>query len=134
VGFNAVLNSIIQLSGFLRVDTPGFQLLALGSDDGSELLIQGIQVIDNDGIHAFPGPGGVPKEISFTTAGLYAIEILFFESQVSAWGLEFCQNVCGIGTPVSGSLLYHAAVPEPVTLVLLGLGLIGVGFVRRRRL
>ena len=54
LGTVPVLNSILQFKGFLRVDAAGTLMLGLGSDDGSDLLIQGTQVINNDGLHGFP--------------------------------------------------------------------------------
>ena len=55
IAADPVLNSILLFEGWLRVDIPGSQLLGVASDDGSDLAIQGTQVIANDGIHAFRG-------------------------------------------------------------------------------
>ena len=52
-----ILNSIMRFMGFISVTSTGSQFFELGSDDGSEFIIQGTQVINNDGIHAFPGAG-----------------------------------------------------------------------------
>ncbi len=128
VGAVPVLNSILQFKGFLRVDVTGTHTLGLGSDDGSELLIQGTQVVNNDGLHGFPG--AAPVDVEFTTSGLYAIEILFFESQTSEWGLEFYFETPAAGTPVPTELLYE--IPEPSTAALAGAGLIAMRLGGRR--
>jgi hypothetical protein len=139
IGTTAVLNSILKLDGYLKIDAANANkslFLGLGSDDGSELLIQGTQVIANDGVHAFPGSGSGPKEIVFTTPGLYEMSILFFESQRVQWGLEFFLGSPGQGTPVPNSMLVKdvAPVPEPTTLTIWGcLGMLGVAIAGRRR-
>lgn len=136
VGSTSVLNSILQFDGFLRIDTPGSVLLSIGSDDGSEAVIQGTRVIDNDGIHAFPGGGAGPVEIGFLTAGLYELDVLFFESQVFDWGVEFVEGGPSSSNVIPQSRLYTstAVVPLPAALPLFGsalLGLLAFGWRRR---
>jgi hypothetical protein len=109
VGERPILNTILRMQGFLRVNAPGTQTIGVGSDDGSELLIQGVPVITNDGLHSFPGAG--PVDVEFTAAGLYAVEVLFFESQSSAWGLELYFDAPESETSIPTELLYP--VPEP---------------------
>jgi len=130
VGSNLVLNSILEFTGYLKIASDNTVLdLGVGSDGGSELVIQGTQVIDNDGIHAFPGAGHGPVDIEFASAGFYEMSILFFESQISEWGIEFYLNASQSGTPVPSSML---VVPEPSTLAVCGL-LGALGAVSRRR-
>jgi hypothetical protein len=135
VATDPVLNSILRFTGYLRVDQPGSLFLGVGSDDGSELRIQGTTVIFNDGIHGFPGPNDGPAEIGFEAPGLYEMEILFFESQVVGWGVEFYANAAGSGQAIPQRVLYRTTdVPEPGTMVLFALGAVGaLGLWRRRR-
>ena len=133
-----VLNSILKFSGFLRIDAPTTILaLGVGSDDGSDLVIQGTQVIANDGIHPFPGGNAGPTDVTFLEAGLYQLEVLFFESQPVQWGLEFFVGAPGAGTPVPTTHLYTSLgppiIPVPAGLPLLFTGLVGLAVVRRKR-
>lgn len=129
-----ILNSIMRFSGFILVSSAGSEFFELGSDDGSRLVIQGTEVINNDGIHAFPGAGSGPVEIGFTQPGLYAMEILFFESQVVDYGIEFTDGGFGTGDIIPMARLFPADhVSEPATLTLFAFGLAGLGFVARRR-
>jgi len=105
------------------------------SDDGSAVDIQGTRVLNNDGIHGFGGPS---TTVEFTNPGLYALDVLFFESQASQWGIEFRGGLDGaVPTTDISSRLYSlrgfaepgddrldsiqpgTPMPEPGTLVLL---------------
>lgn len=122
VANTAISGSILRFEGYLGVTSPGSVFLGLASDDGSELLVQGAQVIDNDGAHTFPGPGAGPVEILFTAAGRYRIELLYFETFPGGAGIEFFAD--NRGNPVAQAHLY-TAVPIPAALPLL-LGAFGL--------
>ena len=131
VAANDVLNSIWRFTGLLGVETAGSALLSIPSDDGSELIIQGTQVIDNDGIHPFSSP---VVEVAFSQPGLYELEMLFFESQAVAFGVEFRAD----GALVPQSRLYRTTdiitpVAEPLTVALIGLGLMLSAVTERHR-
>lgn len=135
VGTTNVLNSILRFNGFLKIGSDNtIKSLGLGSDDGAQLWIQGTSVIKNDGIHAFPGTGSGPVNVTFAKPGYYGIEILFFESQVQHWGLEFSLGAPGNGSPVPADHLY-TVVPIPAALPLFAsaLAAFGAGAVRSRR-
>jgi outer membrane protein OmpA-like peptidoglycan-associated protein len=79
VGFPGVTNRFewfaLDYRGAFAVPAAGTYRFRLTSDDGSKLLIDGRQVIDNDGIH-----GGSPMEESVElTEGVHAIEVQYFQ-------------------------------------------------------
>jgi len=68
-------NFAIRFSGYIQIPTAGQYTFSTSSDDGSRLLIDGQQAVDNDGAHG-------PQQRSGTvtlTAGMHAIVVDFFE-------------------------------------------------------
>lgn len=76
-----------------------------------------------------------------TLSGSFTLNQLSFASnQISQFSATFTQS-CDGGALMHGSLFYDAnltslpsTVPEPTTLTLLGLGIVGLGITRRRKL
>lgn len=117
------------------------------SDDGSAVDVQGARILSNDGIHGFGGPS---TTVEFTNPGLYALDVIFFESQQTQWGLEFRGGLNG-ATPTTaiGSRRYNLrdyaspddprlnsirpSVPLPGTLPLVAARVLGLLAVCRRR-
>ena len=144
-----VLNTVMRFAGFFGVRSAGeVWAFDLPSDDGSAVDIQGTRVLNNDGIHGFAGPSAT---VEFSAPGLYAINVLFFESQETEWGLEFRGGLGGAATTTAltdrlYTLVDYAppdddrlnsirnGIPEPGMLPLLGSALLGAcGFLRRSR-
>jgi len=142
-----VLNTVMRFAGFFGANAGEIWTFSILSDDGSAVDIGGTRILNNDGIHGF---GGLSTTVEFVQSGLYAIDVLFFESQVSHWGLEFAGGL--EGSPVTTDLttrlytlidnappddprlgsIQPTAVPLPGTLLLIGAGLAGLGITRRR--
>ena len=66
----------LVLKGYLQVPVDGIYTLALLSDDGSTLLIDGKLLIDNDGPHS---PREVIAQVTLKE-GLHPIEIRYFDN------------------------------------------------------
>jgi len=66
----------VRWTGFINIDTDETYTFYSSSDDGSKVFIDGIEVVDNDGLH------GVEEESGtiILTAGTYSFEALFFEN------------------------------------------------------
>jgi hypothetical protein len=68
-------NFAMRIMGFIDIPTTGIYGFNLASDDGSLLFIDGVRIINNDGLHARREVTGWAK----LEAGLHPIEIHFFE-------------------------------------------------------
>ena len=64
-----------DVTGFIKIETPGAYTFRLISDDGAQLHLDGQLVLDHDGLH---GPD--PKDATVTlTAGLHALRVRQFQ-------------------------------------------------------
>lgn len=77
--------------GFLRVDAAGAVSFALSSDDGTCVVIGGVTVVDNPGIHGYSTQAGVA---CFQAAGLYPLEIIFY-NEPEHGGIEWDSSLPG---------------------------------------
>jgi hypothetical protein len=139
-------SSIYRFLGFINVTTnqtlPGQPNMAIqfrtNSDDGSALSIAGIQVVNNDGQHGAQDRDGIAR---FTAAGLYPIEIVFFNDEFnnSTGNVNLTvRSTIGSNDPAALGILpsasmFVSAVPEPGTLLLCGVGVLGMAVARRMR-
>lgn len=72
---HVVENFAIRFRGELAIDIPGMYHFGLYSDDGSKLYIDGVLVVDNDGIHEGSGKS---RHITLSK-GIYPVEIQYFQ-------------------------------------------------------
>lgn len=100
-GAGSIGQSIIRLRGYINItqamdNDPGNAYIdvdfALSSDDGSDLMINGVEVCNADGTHFFNYPR-VPGTAKFAAPGLYPIEMIYFESQPSDAGIELYSSI-----------------------------------------
>ena len=65
----------VRYDGQLQIDTPGTYEFYVVSNDGSRLDIDGVTVVDNDGLH-----GAIEKQGELTLqAGLHPIRLDYFQ-------------------------------------------------------
>jgi hypothetical protein len=89
-----------RFTGLLNVGVPGTVRLGTTSDDGSRITIGGIDIVNNDGSH---GDATVDSNVVFGAAGLYPIEITYFNGD---WTSD---NAPG-GDPAG---VNHSGNPDP---------------------
>lgn len=147
VGSNAIETSIFRFKGAIAIrpeydlnpQAPGITIwFELGSDDGSGMYVTNIEVIDNGGDHGFQFSGALA---TFELPGLYPVDLVYYEN-FGVTGIEWYSSIpggpnSGANPPsvgiVPASVLYCYPVPEPGTLVALGLGAAALAARRRRR-
>ena len=66
----------VEITGNFEVSEQGTFTFHLGGDDGAVLLIDGVPIIDNDGIHGFRTQSGEFE----LEPGTHAIEVGYFEN------------------------------------------------------
>jgi len=106
------------ITGYLGVESADSFLFTLNSDDGSMLYIDGSLVVNN-GFDNGHDPRTVSSRASLL-AGIHPFRIEFFEDFGGQSGLDLY---------LPPGVTY---VPEPFTLILLGLGLLGIAGLRRK--
>lgn len=119
----------LGLYGLVTITAGGSHIFSIGSDDGSQLWIDGNLVVDNGTMHSFSSVSGNPLDLS---AGDHTIRIVQYENAGSS-GLTAQLD----GTALSGAVLSTiSAVPEPAAwmLMLVGFGAVGAALrIRRNR-
>jgi fibro-slime domain-containing protein len=116
------------LSGNLIVPAHTSETISfnIGADDMAFAYLNGQVVCDLGGVHASTAGTCITAIITTgATAESIPLEVFFVDINQVQSGLIFGVNTEGITT---------TATPEPGTLSLLGLGLAGLGFVKRRML
>lgn len=106
------------LEGSFSIPTPGSITINLGSDDDAWVFIDGNLVVDNGGVHAFVVSPSTTDPLS---AGTHTIDVFFADRHTVQSQLSFDADVT------------FTPVPEPMTLAVLGTGLLGLGLIRRKR-
>ena len=64
-------------TGYISIQFTGFYTFFLGSDDGSQLYLDGALVLDNDGLHGFRERS--TTEMVLQGGSIHALTILFFQ-------------------------------------------------------
>lgn len=106
---SVVENFAIRFRAELEINTPGPYTFELFSDDGSQLYINGLLVVDNDGVHPAASRRGRIK----LGIGIHTVEIHYFQGPRHAIALQwFYQPPSGSKRIVPPEVIYRPGKPE----------------------
>jgi hypothetical protein len=85
-------NYALKFSGSINIVEEAEYELCLHSDDGSQLLLEGTLVVDNDGVHESPVES---CELVYLPAGEYQLEVRYFQSSGPLLAMHFAWGING---------------------------------------
>ena len=85
-------NYALRFSGSINVVEEAEYELCLHSDDGSQLLLEDMLVVDNDGVHDAPVEA---CELLFLAPGEYQLEVRYFQASGPLLALHFAWAING---------------------------------------
>ncbi|HTY35750.1 MAG TPA: alpha-L-fucosidase [Bacteroidota bacterium] len=94
----------LDFNGLVKIPEDGVYTFSTVSDDGSRLLLDGRQVVDNDGLHASREVNGVVA----LSAGFHRLEVQFFQKGGGRDLKVFVEGPRGNKEIIAGPMLYHA--------------------------
>ena len=86
--------------GFIKIDKDGFYTFSIGSDDGSKLLIDGLEIVDNDNSYGGPGKAALKK-------GYHKITVQYYDSGGENSLHVFVQPQGGPQIEIPAAMLFH---------------------------
>ena len=96
----------VRYTGFIPITTNGTYTFFTSSDDGSKLYIDGVEIVDNDGIHGTQERSGTVT----LDAGVHPITVLFYQG-----GGPFNLSASYLGPSISKTTLpFNILAPELV--------------------
>ncbi len=101
-----------RFSALLRIDSAGFYTFFTNSDDGSQLFIDGVLTVDNDGVHSLQERASAPV---FLEPGYYRVVVTFFELQ-GGESLEVSWSGPGFGQQEIPEAVLYYEIPPPAAL------------------